>query len=121
MSQTETHIGKLQIKHKDFSIEAFRQFLSENEGLYVDDLEERLEDGDSVILVTQGDWRGVNLYAYHNNTLYKFLEHKKLDDEDIDITTPNGDGTIDFAYQFYNGGTCFTEMLEDGLSKIKNK
>ena len=28
------------------------------------------------------------------------------------------DGTINFTYLFYNGGTCFSEMLEEGLNKV---
>ncbi len=118
MSYTELHFGKLKILNEELSDEAFKKFLKQNKGLYADDLKEKLEDS-SLILVTQGDWRGKNLYAFHKNTLYEFLEHKQPEDaEFLHETEMNNEGTIDFTYLFYNGGTCFEEMLEEGLEKI---
>jgi hypothetical protein len=32
---------------------------------------------------------------------------------------PNEDGTITFIQQFYNGGTCLSEVIEEGIRKIK--
>jgi hypothetical protein len=47
------------------------------------------------------------------------MEHKELDGEDdINNLTENEDGTISFVTRFYNGGTCLTEMLEDGLKEL---
>jgi hypothetical protein len=35
--------------------------------------------------------------------------------------TKNEDGTISFIGQFYNGGTCLDEMLEEALDEMKEK
>jgi hypothetical protein len=31
------------------------------------------------------------------------------------------DGTIHFVTQFYNGGTCLSEMVEDGISDMNKR
>lgn len=60
-------------------------------------------------------------YFVHKKVLYKMLEHSgELEPDYVDITKENEDGTIDFTYVFYNGGTCFTEMLGEGLEKLNN-
>lgn len=41
--------------------------------------------------------------------------------EDISILTPNNDGTYSYIMQFYNGGACLSEMLEDGIKNIKEE
>lgn len=33
--------------------------------------------------------------------------------------TRNSDGSLSFMGQFYNGGTCFSEMLEEALDDLK--
>jgi hypothetical protein len=34
---------------------------------------------------------------------------------------PNEDGTITFFMEFYNGGTCLSEMIEEGLERLKKE
>jgi uncharacterized protein with von Willebrand factor type A (vWA) domain len=34
---------------------------------------------------------------------------------------PNTDGTVSFTMRFYNGGTCLSECIEEGLEKLKNE
>lgn len=46
-------------------------------------------------------------------------EHSgELETEDVDITRKDDNGDIHFTYMFYNGGTCFSEMLEDGINGL---
>lgn len=118
MSYTELHTGKLKPIQYNVSIEDFKNWLKEDESRYTEDLYERLEDGVAV-LVNQGDWRGDYTHIFSKNTLYEFIEHKELGETDyVDITNKSEDGTIDFMYLFYNGETCFSEMLEEGLDKV---
>lgn len=118
MSRTELHIGKLKPIQYNLSVEDFKNWLKDDESRYAEDLEEYLEE-DRLVIIKQGDWRGKNTHIFSKNTLYEFLEHKDLGEADyLDITNKLEDGTIDFTYLFYNGGTCFSEMLEEGLAKI---
>lgn len=61
-----------------------------------------------------------NKYIVLNNSLYEWLEHKcKYDEEDnfCDLKE-NQDKTISIHVQFYNGGTCLNEVLNDELDKL---
>ena len=118
MSYTELHTGKLKPIRYNLSVEDFKNWLKEDESRYTEDLDERLADGVAV-LVKQRYWTGDYTHVFSKNTLYKFIEHNKLGEADyVDITNKSKDGSIDFTYMFYNGGTCFSEMLEEGLNKI---
>lgn len=122
MSYTELHFGKLKPIKTEMSLEDLKVFLQEDERLFVEDLEEKIEDEHTFFEIQQGDWRGEYLYIYNKGTLYEVVEHKDMGEEsDVDITTVNTDGTINFTYMFYNGGTCFSEMLERGLNRANKK
>ena len=57
-----------------------------------------------------------------DGTLWEIIEDNEEEDtEDISILTPNNDGTYSYIMQFYNGGTCLSEMLEDGIKNIKEE
>ena len=58
-------------------------------------------------------------YFVYDDKIYN-IQDKELDD-DICEAHKNEDGTIDYAVQFYNGGTCLSEMLENALKKLKRK
>lgn len=61
-----------------------------------------------------------NKYIVLNNSLYEWLEHEcKYDEEDnfCDLKE-NQDKTISIHVQFYNGGTCLNEVLNDELDKL---
>lgn len=119
MSYTELHTGKLKPIQYNMSIEDFKKWLEKDESRYTEYLDEKLEDG-VAILVNQEDWRGEYTHVFSKNTLYKFIEHRDLGEASyLDITEKLEDGTINFTYLFYNGGTCFEEMLEKGLNKVK--
>ena len=55
-----------------------------------------------------------------NDVLWEIIEDKEEEDtQDISILTPNNDGTYSYIMQFYNGGTCLNEMLEDSIKNLK--
>jgi hypothetical protein len=120
MSQTEHHIGKL------------RKVVI-NEGSSVEDWcrEKCQELGvPSMLPELYDSWEEtlkyhLNLYEKYffvNGEIWEAFEHIENDGfDDIDIMIPNEDGTITFIQQFYNGGTCLSEVIEEGLEKLKNK
>lgn len=56
-----------------------------------------------------------------NNTWYKVVNHKCFEPDYIDEFEINLDGEIEFMVGFYNGGTCLSEMLEQGISRVTKK
>lgn len=59
-------------------------------------------------------------YFIHGENLYRVIDHEESDSEEYFMKLiRNSDGSISFIGQFYNGGTCFSEMLEDALSELK--
>ena len=117
MSQTETHFGKL------------RKVVI-NEGYNVEDWcrEKCTDAGYTEIASYNENWleqlRDVFYEKYFvvDGEIWEAFEHIENDGfDDIDIMIPNEDGTITFIQQFYNGGTCLSEVIEEGLEKLKNK
>ena len=51
--------------------------------------------------------------------VWEAVEHIENADSDIDVMLPNEDGTITFVQQFYNGGTCLSEVIEEGIQKLR--
>lgn len=50
--------------------------------------------------------------------LIEFIEHVKYDeDEGICIFRKNNDNTYNLTTQFYNGGCCFQEILEEEINE----
>ena len=63
-------------------------------------------------------------YIVLKNGLYEWLEHECKYDEEDDFCDlkENQDKTISIHAQFYNGGTCLNEVLNDELDKlVENK
>lgn len=58
-------------------------------------------------------------YCSVDNDLFEVLSDKKFDDPYITHLSENKDGTYDFVLGFYNGGTCFSEMIEDAITEFK--
>jgi len=112
MSSTETHFGKLKKVETD-SIEGWCKEKCFKKGVvelssYNKDWQEQLldEDYESVFIV--------------NGEIWETIEHTEYsEDDDLCIFTKNEDGTVTFATQFYNGGTCLSEIIEEELTKIK--
>lgn len=122
MSYTELHTGKLKIVRTEMSLEEFKQFYEVNQdilSLFIEDFEEKIEYEHTFYEIRQGDWRGDLMYVYNNGTLYEVLEYINLGEADYINNTVKTENIINFTYLFYNGGTCFSEMLEEGLNSIE--
>lgn len=61
-------------------------------------------------------WDEDSLYRI-DGKVYKLVDHVELED-DMFLFNKNSDGSISFAVEFYNGGTCLREVLEDGVKRI---
>lgn len=47
-------------------------------------------------------------------SLVEMIEHTEVpEDQDLWSYTKNSDGTVSFAIEYYNGGTCLTECLSE--------
>lgn len=112
MSHTETHFGKLRKVELNSSIEEWAKQKCNEEGIseipdYFDSWEETFKDRMSY-----------KKYFFSKDEVWEAVEHVEEDDGDIDIMVQNQDGTVTFVFQFYNGGTCLSEMIEDGLARL---
>lgn len=117
MSYTETHFGKL--RKADLGNLTVEEWCEQK----------CREKGDTELESWNSDWTEQFRDSFHNkyfiveNTVYEVFDHVEAEEgNDVDIMIPNPDGTFTFVMQFYNGGTCLPEMIEDGLKRInKNK
>jgi hypothetical protein len=112
MSHTEHHIGKLR------KVEI-------NEGYSVEDWcrEKCQEAGIPTIPEYYDSWQETlknvyETYFFVNDAVWEVFDHTEFED-DIYKMVPNADGTISFIMSFYNGGTCLSECIEEGLLKYK--
>ena len=115
MSSTETHFGKLRkVEVKNYTLEQWCEHKCKENGnielkSYFDSWQEQMID------------EYYEKYFIVNGEVWEAIEHIESEDgEFIDIMIPNEDGTITFVQQFYNGGTCLSECIEDGIKKITN-
>ncbi len=116
MSQTETHLGKLR-----------KIVFEEGQTLeeWCEDKCKELEINEKESYNTWYEELKDNYYEKYflvKGEIWEAFEHQKLQEADIDILTENEDGTLTFIQQFYNGGTCLSECLEEAIEKLsKNK
>ena len=61
-------------------------------------------------------WDKDSLYRV-DGKVYKLVEHTEIED-DIFKFWKNADGSISFVAEFYNGGTCLSEIIEEGIQSI---
>ena len=118
MSYTEMHTGTLKKVSENFTTDELVRFLNDNKEFYVDDLEEKLEDEYHFFELFNKETKEL-IFVLNNNTLYQVLNHYKTDESEYlqDVRVCE-DGNINFNLIFYNGGTYFSEMLEEGLNKL---
>lgn len=116
MSSMESHVGKL-------------RKVQRNEGQSIEDwCREKCEDNGvpSMLPELYDSWQETlkyhldfyETYFFIDGEVWEILDHRDLDDSDTYEMTPNPDGTISFIMRFYNGGTCLTECIEEGLKKL---
>ena len=111
MSETVTYIGKL--KKVDLNGKTVEEWCDEK------CQELNIEVGGYYKTAYEA-LRSENNYKYffHGDDVWETIENKKSEYEDICFITPNLDGTYTFVMQFYNGGTCLDEMIEEGLNEM---
>ncbi len=124
MSYTELNTGRLKPLQKHLTIEGLEKWLSDKEDLFIDDFEDKKEEEYEFFEICDKNKKYKEYmyirYIYNKGTLYEMIQHYLKEANDtVSVTNVNSDGTIDFTYMFYNGGTCFGEMLEKGLNKIQ--
>lgn len=111
MSQTELHFGKLRKIAIPCSFEEWAKSRCQLDNIqkqsYNDTWAEQLQDS----------FR--NRYFFVKDELWEVFDHvEKEDYDDIYELTPNPDGTYSFIMQFYNGGTCLSECIEEKLLEL---
>jgi hypothetical protein len=113
MSETEFRVGKIkEICKEQETFEQKVNKLSEQTGISFEELTEDYEFGSKEM-----KWGGD--YVYANKKLFKILKDSNIEeDQDLCEATVAEDGTIDYKLRYYNGGTCYNEMLEEALSKL---
>jgi hypothetical protein len=116
MSQIEIHVGKL--KKVELGEQTIEQFCYEKfRETDKDDLPKAYDSFEEWLLSEYYDE-----FIKANGVLYEILNHKGFDEgDDINQYFPQPDGTIDFVTMFYNGGTCLSEMLEEGLDNLNKR
>lgn len=114
MSEMERHIGKIKkVDLNNYTVEGWCEqkckTLKIELGAYYKTYKEALlNDPYPAIMIEV------------NDVLWEVIEDKEEEDtQDISILTPNNDGTYSYIMQFYNGGTCLNEMLEDSIKNLK--
>lgn len=112
MSETVTYIGKLKkVDLRDKTIEEWCDEKCQELQIEVGGLYKTANEA----LRSEMSYE----YFFHGDDIWEAIENKKVEFEDICFMSPNSDGTYNFVMQFYNGGTCLPEMIEEGLNKIK--
>jgi hypothetical protein len=119
MSQTEFHTGKLYpVKIENNLEETCRSIASRHNIELGEDWQE-----DFIDVFNAYEYKRKKVteeYFIHVEKLYRVIDHEEREDEEYFMKLDrNPDGSISFIGQFYNGGTCFSEMLEDALGGLK--
>lgn len=106
MSCYETHTGTL----KKVECASIEQFLKDK----LDSYKIAYNDKYDAIDLLYIDNRIYDKYILLNGTLYEWIHHYQVDDMERTVQCDkNSDGTINIIAQFYNGGACLEEVLED--------
>jgi hypothetical protein len=128
MSCTELHTGKFRIVAQ--TTEDTFNFIAKNLSKYwkpeitsrgyvnVDATDKYLDD----YWQANKDFPYKKLNIGNQSYLIEMLEHKEFGEDEYPLeVSKNEDGTFDFIAQFYNGGTCLEECLEEELENLQSK
>ena len=119
MSRTEFHTGKLYPVKIETSLEETCRSIATRHGVelgedWQDDFRENFNEYE------YQHKRVTEEYFIHGEKLYRVIDHAESEDEEYFMRlSRNADGSLHFIGQFYNGGTCFSEMLEEALDELK--
>lgn len=119
MSRTEFHTGRLYPVKIKTNLEETCRSIANRHGIELG--EDWQEDFiDSFDEYTDKKRSQPEEYFIHGEKLYRVIDHVESEDEDYFMKlSRNSDGSISFMGQFHNGGTCFSEMLEESLDELK--
>lgn len=118
MSYTEKHLGRLRkVDLQGKSLEEWCKEYCESHGILTH------KYGPSF---KENPWTATFKYYQENrnkffiidNNVYQMLHHREIT-EDFDVFWFEPDGDIQFAVEFYNGGTCLEEVMEDGVKRLE--
>lgn len=120
MSQTEFHTGKLYSVKIEKSLEETCRAIAARRHIELgEDWQEDFRDAFDEYKDKTGSVQGEE-YFIHGENLYRVIDHEESSDEEYFMKlNRNSDGSLSFIGQFYNGGTCFSEMLEEALDELK--
>ena len=128
MSYTEFCKGKLKYlgqKTYDEAEEIAKEiFKRKNPELFKTYTDEFLPHYDSWVEAIQYALDGKEMLFYDEETqdLWKVEDYSYRESEEFFFdAAKTGDNEFEFVTQFYNGGTCFGEILEDELPKLKKQ
>jgi hypothetical protein len=119
MSYTEFHTGRLYPVSLTGTLEETCKAIAKRHNIELDeDWEEDFRDKFSEYAYKHK--RVTEEYFIHGNRLYRVIDHEESDSEEYFMKlSRNENGSLSFIGQFYNGGTCFSEMLEDALDELQ--
>jgi hypothetical protein len=134
MSETELHTGTMKVfeRNKDESLgEYFERFLKYKQIDYSKEefnecFDDNVEDTEENLLEFmsryEGSWRQQTfIIGYKNNIIFELLKHTYHENQDIEVMTKNADGSYDFVFSFYNGGTSLSEVITEFYYHAVNK
>ena len=116
MSQNEFHTGRLvPVDLEGKTVEEFAEKVCREAGIseissYHDSWSEELK--------YEG---GYEKYFIIEDAIYEMVDHSETDDDYFVHMKRNEDGSISFSAQFYNGGTCLSEIIEESISEMNKK
>ncbi len=121
MSENELHIGKLRVFTKiqgESDIDTLKRVMKQFDKEFN---QEEFEYWDNDINTYLGEENLFEDIFYVGGKFYINEEHKKFDDLYVDNIEKNSDGSYSYMMGFYNGGTCLTEMLQEGLERVNKE
>lgn len=120
MSQTEFHTGKLYPVKIEKSLEETCRAIAARHNIELgEDWQEDFRDAFDEYKGKIGSVQDEE-YFIHGENLYRVIDHEESSDEEYFMKlNRNSDGSLSFIGQFHNGGTCFSEMLEEALDELK--
>ena len=112
------HTGTLKKVSDNFTTDELVRFLEDNKEFHVDDLEGKIEYKYHFFEVYNNETKKL-VFILNNTFFYEVLNHYETNNADyLQNIKLDEVGNINFNLIFYNGGTCFSEMLEEGLNKL---
>lgn len=114
MSYTEMHRGSLKQILENFTHQELKEFLKNNKNFKTEDLKRELDFYE----IYHESTKKLS-FVFHKNKMYEVVYHEEYEETDYLLDVKKLDnGLINFNLIFYNGGTCFSEMLKEGLNDL---